>query len=104
MFLFHQVRSVNALRAKEMIAGGNVIVIDVRSPEVYEQQHVDGAILGDEKNWDQFTKNLDKTKQVLCYCYKGVSSRSFCKKLKKAGFANVFNLQGGFDAWKKLPD
>jgi thiosulfate sulfurtransferase len=101
MLFFDQYSTVTAETAKEMIASGDIIVIDVRSPEAYEQQHIAGAVLGDKKNWDHFAVGLDKSKQVICYCYKGISSKTFCKKLKKSGFAKVYNLQGGFDAWKK---
>jgi len=84
-----------------MINAGNVIVIDVRSPDVYQEQRIEGAILADKENWDQFVEGIDRSKQVICYCYKGISSKSFCNKLKKSGFDHVYNLQGGFDAWKK---
>jgi len=101
LLFFDRSQSINVKEAKAMITSGNVIVIDVRSPEAYQQQHVDGAVLGDKKNWRQFIEKLDKAKPVICYCYKGISSRFFCSKLRKAGFRSVVNLKGGFDAWKK---
>jgi rhodanese-related sulfurtransferase len=47
------------------------------------------------------TKKLDKTKPVLVYCAAGGRSASAAKDLKKAGFKKVYDLEGGYDAWKE---
>jgi rhodanese-related sulfurtransferase len=46
-------------------------------------------------------KKLDKNKPVLVYCAAGGRSASAAKDLKKAGFKKVYDLEGGYDAWKE---
>jgi len=97
------IKSIGPLEAKEMIASGNIIIIDVRSSDMFGQAHIDGAILGGRSNWEAHIENIDRSKRIICYCYEGISSKSYCRKLKRAGFEHVYNLKGGFDAWKKCP-
>jgi len=102
MLFFNQVKSVIAPEAKKMIESDDVAIIDVRSKDAYEREHVEGALLADKENLDHVMRDIDKSKTVICYCYKGMSSLAFCKKLKKAGYTHVFSLRGGFDAWEKF--
>lgn len=49
---------------------------------------------------EYFVENNEKSKLIVCYCDRGVSSRIACKHLMKAGFENVWNLKGGYAAWQ----
>ena len=42
---------------------------------------------------------MDKEKPVVVYCKKGGRSATAANQLKEKGY-RVFNLLGGFDAWK----
>ena len=45
-------------------------------------------------------KGLDKSKPVLAYCASGGRSAKSAKIYIDAGFTKVYNLLGGFRAWK----
>ena len=99
---FKKFKPIDIHKAKELVERGEAILIDVRKSEDFHASHINGAILLDKDSIDGFIKEVDKSKPIICYCYVGKSSCSFCKDLVKAGFSNVYNLKGGFEAWKKI--
>jgi len=81
----------------------DALIIDTRSVSEYKNGHIKGA-----KNTplNEFAKNLDgyakfKDKPVLVYCNSGNTATRALKMLKKAGFENINNLEGGIAAWKE---
>lgn len=101
MFFEDSVKSMDVPQAKEMISKGDVVIIDIRASEAYHAGHVNGAVFVDRNDCDEFIEQTECSEKILCYCYKGVGSKSFCQKLKQLGFKNVYSLEGGFEAWKK---
>ncbi|MEB2779797.1 rhodanese-like domain-containing protein [Algoriphagus sp. C2-6-M1] len=75
-------------------------VLDTREKEEFEVSHLKNAIW---VGYDTFTlKNvasLDKSKPVLVYCTVGARSQDIGKKLKEAGYNEVYNLYGGLIEW-----
>ena len=88
---------------EQTIAEPDVQLIDVRTPEEYEQGHIVGAMNIDWKSdsfVDDATSMLDKSKTVAVYCRVGHRSHEAGKKLYKMGYTHIVELQGGFEAWK----
>jgi len=78
-------------------------LVDVRTEEEYNEDHIAGAILIDIRKDDfvqQVTKLLQSDKPVAVYCRGGVRSRKASEFLLSKGF-QVFNLDRGFSQWKK---
>jgi rhodanese-related sulfurtransferase len=42
---------------------------------------------------------LDPAQPILCYCHHGVRSLQVVAFLERQGYASVYNLAGGIDAW-----
>ncbi len=84
------------------------IILDVRTPDEFKEGHIPGAINIDWNGNDFNSKvsELDKNKPVFLYCYGGGRSAAGAKALKKKGFTNVYDLEGGMAAWRKagLPE
>ena len=83
--------------------GENVIILDVRTPEETAQGKIDEAV---EINWFDATsaaqiKALDKDKTYLVYCKSGGRSGKCVRMMSDAGFENLYNLDGGYQAWAK---
>jgi rhodanese-related sulfurtransferase len=77
-------------------------ILDVRTPEEYNNGHLKDAIRADWNNEAEFeekVKTLDKTRSVYVYCQSGRRSSAAAKQLKKEGFTQVYNLAGGMNAW-----
>ena len=77
-------------------------VVDVRTPEEYNEGHLANAqnINVDGADFSTQVAKLDKSKPVFVYCLAGGRSAGAAEKLKKQGFTEVYDLKGGIRAWK----
>ncbi len=75
-------------------------VIDVRRPAEFEAGHVAGAMLKPLNKLNAMLDDLDKTRPVAVYCKSGYRSSIASSLLQRAGFEQVLNVTGGFDAWR----
>ena len=88
---------------EQAIAEPDVQLVDVRTPEEYEQGHIVGAMNIDWKNdafADEAGQMLDKSKTVAVYCRSGHRSHEAGNKLYTMGYTHIVELQGGLEAWK----
>lgn len=77
-------------------------LIDVRTPQEYAKGHLNQSINVDwyENDFLQKTAQLDTSKPVFLYCLSGLRSGEAAAKLRKAGFRQVYDLQGGIIKWR----
>lgn len=85
--------------AKTQQAG--VVVLDVRTPDEFNEGHIQGAMNIDVEasNFADEIAKLDKTKTYAVYCHSGNRSGVATKAMAKAGFAHLFNLENGISDW-----
>lgn len=78
------------------------ILVDVRTPEEYGMEWIDGAINIDWKNesFKNEIQKLDKNEPVLIYCRSGARAGNAKRMMQKLGFKKVLNLKGGIKKWK----
>ena len=79
----------------------DVELIDVRTPAEYRESHLEIAQNVPLDRLDP--ANLIRTrngagKPLYVVCQSGVRGRQACEKFHKAGFTNVFNVEGGMTA------
>lgn len=89
--------------ARMVKADTAAVVLDVRTPQEFDEGHLKGALLLDVKDSEAFDKGiatLDKNKHYYVYCRSGRRSMKACEIMKKKGFS-VTNLDGGIIAWEK---
>lgn len=89
---------------KQAKADTTAIILDVRTPEEYKEEHLAGAQQLDFLNtsvFDAGIKLLDKSHTYYVYCRSGKRSHNACIKMKKQGL-KVFDMEGGILNWKKL--
>ena len=80
------------------------IILDVRTPGEYQEEHLAGAQQLDFLNTEAFDagiKQLDKSHTYYVYCRSGKRSHHACIKMQKQGL-KVFDMEGGILNWKKL--
>lgn len=70
------------------------IIIDVRSPQEYNEGHLKYAIsIPDYDILKKASKVLiDKEEKIYVYCNAGMRSKQAKKYLKKLGYINVYNI------------
>lgn len=84
--------------------GKKPIVLDVRQPHEFNQNHINGATLIPLGELSSRLNELPKDKEIICVCQSGNRSGSATKILLNAGY-NAINLKGGMLAWRsaRLP-
>ncbi len=92
---------VTTTEAKELIQNEEVVVLDVRTQNEWNNGHIEGATHMDFYGDDFEAKlaELPKDKEYVVYCHSGNRSGKTVAKMKAAGFDNVHNLTGGITAW-----
>jgi rhodanese-related sulfurtransferase len=95
--------SVDALSKR--LQGADVQVLDVRREAEWEAGHIAGAAWWPLDNFKVAPPEIDRKLPVAVHCKGGYRSMIACSLLLRAGFRNVLNVVGGFDAWQgaKLP-
>ena len=87
---------------KKKIESSDVILIDVRTPMEFSQGHIQGSVNVDfkeEKDFQNYFENLDKSETIFLYCRSGNRSRKSAEKLIDLGFNKIYDLDGGFIEW-----
>ncbi len=79
------------------------ILIDVRTPEEYNEGHIEGAINLDNNSgaFESYLDSLDLTSPVFVYCHAGGRSGKARDILKDRNFLEVYNLKNGYGNWDK---
>jgi hydroxyacylglutathione hydrolase len=80
----------------------HIAVLDVREPGEVEAGAIEHSIripLGQLQNR---TGELDTSKLIVVHCKGGYRSSIATSILRRAGFRDIANLTGGYDAWKTM--
>lgn len=87
--------------AKKLSETPSPQIIDVRTPEEFNSEHIDNAknINWFEADFASKAEKLDPTKPVYVYCKSGGRSAKAAAKFAELGFKNIYNLEGGFLKW-----
>lgn len=93
------VHSISTEQLKQDLNNKNKQYIDVRTPAEYKGNHIRQFKNIPLYQLAEKTKDLSKDKEIVVICQSGMRSSKACKQLKKAGFANITNVQGGMNQW-----
>ncbi|RYD96863.1 MAG: redoxin domain-containing protein [Sphingobacteriales bacterium] len=98
-----QVKKVPAAIFKTAIESReNPQLIDVRTPEEFEQGHLNRAqnINWNDDDFNSRVNKLDKNQPVYVYCQGGGRSASAAVRLAELGFKDIVDMEGGVMAWR----
>jgi rhodanese-related sulfurtransferase/glyoxylase-like metal-dependent hydrolase (beta-lactamase superfamily II) len=84
----------------EQLRGENLQVLDVRREPEWEAGHIEGAAWWPLDNFKVAPPEIDRDVPIAVHCKSGYRSMIACSLLQRAGFQNVVNVVGGFDAWQ----
>lgn len=79
-------------------------LLDVRTPDEFNTEHLTNATNIDiySEKFESEISKLDKQKTYYVYCQRGGRSANATEKLRKAGFKNVYELEGGITNWSSV--
>jgi adenylyltransferase/sulfurtransferase len=95
--------SVQELKSK-MDTGEEFELIDVREPFEFEIARINRAKLIPLGEIAERANELEREQTLVIHCHTGRRSAEAVRLLKKRGFGNVYNLDGGIDAWSEFID
>jgi len=90
--------SVHDLKRKRDVREA-IQLIDVREPFEFEIARIDGAKLIPLGQLANRLHELKRNGQTVVHCHTGMRSAQAVQMLRQTGFTNVYNLEGGIDAW-----
>jgi len=87
---------INANTAKDLIDNG-AILIDVRTEEEYNKDHINGSINIPLQSIETIDYKFDDV--IVLYCATGIRSAEAAQKLVDKGYTKVYSLDGGLINW-----
>jgi len=96
------IKQIDIDEARRMLDQPGTVLIDVREPDEWRQGHIVQAI-GISRGFLELRveeKVPDHKTPVILQCASGTRSLLAARTLRELGYENVYNLTGGFNAWK----
>jgi len=101
--LFRGYKSLRPAELTTLINRDNALVVDLSANGDFEKGHIAGSRNVTPSQFDPENKMLSAVKSlpVVVVCRNGQASGTAAKRLKKAGFEQVYSLDGGVAAWQQ---
>ncbi|MFQ5978040.1 MAG: rhodanese-like domain-containing protein [Candidatus Heimdallarchaeota archaeon] len=82
---------------------GNLFILDVRTLEEFQSGYIENATLIPHTELESRANELpgDYQTEILVYCRSGARSATGSDTLVSMGYTQVYNMLGGFSAWKE---
>jgi len=86
--------------ARDLIGNENVVLLDVRTQEEYDEGHIEGAALLPYDAIADYSAALpeDKNAVIIVYCRSGRRSAIAAQTLAEMGYTRIYDL-GGIQSW-----
>lgn len=92
---------ISVAEAKAKIEAGDVQVVDSRTPGEYLGGHVPDAVNIPHMATVSRKDDLESDKEILFICETGARSALAAEFAAALGFKDLYNVEGGTQAWKK---
>lgn len=93
--------SMSAGELNERMGSDNeLLVIDLRPEEQYLRSHIPDSVSVSFNDIVNGSAEIDSESDIVFVCSRGKLSRVAAAVLADRGFSQVYNLDGGFGAWK----
>jgi thiosulfate/3-mercaptopyruvate sulfurtransferase len=91
-------RCIGVDAAAGLLQRHGVLRLDVRDAASFAKGHVADAQRVSHANLSALIAGTEKNRPILIYCYHGHASREYAQTFSDFGFAEVYSLDGGFEA------
>ncbi len=97
-----QIKAIDIDEARRMVENSGAIIVDVRESDEWRQGHIPNAV-GIPRGFLELRveeKIPDHKAPIIMQCASGTRSLLAARALREMGYENIYNLTGGFNAWK----
>jgi molybdopterin/thiamine biosynthesis adenylyltransferase/rhodanese-related sulfurtransferase len=97
-----QIKSIDIEEARRMLEKPGTVLLDVREGDEWRQGHIPQAV-GIPRGFLELRveeKVPDHKAPIILQCASGTRSLLAARALREMGYENLYNLTGGFNAWK----
>ncbi len=96
-----RIKQIGVDELSAQLGAGEVQVLDVRREPEWETAHIESAHWWPLDNFKVSPPEIDHDAPIAVHCKGGYRSMIATSLLQRAGFKNVVNITGGFDAWQQ---
>ena len=87
--------------AQLKLQSGTALFVDIRDYASHSEGHIEPSFHLDQSSIDTLIAQTPKDRPLVVYCYHGHSSQIAARLLVDQGFTEVYNLEGGYEAWTR---
>ncbi len=95
------IQQISVQELSERLRSAGVQVLDVRREPEWNAAHIENANWWPLDNFRVSPPEIDHDAALAVHCKGGYRSMIAASLLQRAGFRNVINVAGGFDAWQQ---
>jgi sulfur-carrier protein adenylyltransferase/sulfurtransferase len=97
-----QIKAIDMDEARRMLEKPGTVLVDVRESDEWRQGHIPQAVAIPRGFLELRVEEKipDHKAPVILQCASGTRSLLAARSLSEMGYENVYNLTGGFNAWK----
>ncbi len=99
-----KVQTLSAVETRERVAAGTLTLVDVRPADERLAASVNEPFSILDGDAMAHLEALDKGTPLAFLCHHGQRSAQAAEHFRGLGFRNVFNVEGGIEAWADLAD
>ncbi len=85
---------------EQAFAANEIVLIDVRTPQEYIFEHIEGALLMPMAFFKAEKLPGQTEKRIVLHCGSGIRSEKMARIAIDAGVTKIAHMGGGFGAWK----
>jgi sulfur-carrier protein adenylyltransferase/sulfurtransferase len=96
------IKQVGAEEARDLMKKSGAVIVDVRESDEWRQGHIPEAVFIPRGFLELRVEDKvpDHKAPVIVQCASGTRSLLAARTLREMGYENLYNLNGGFNAWK----
>ncbi len=95
------IRVISPAEAKRLVDEEHAVVMDIREPEEFAREHIEGARIAPLSVLPLLAADPDTSRPAVFHCYSGTRTKDNAALLEGRGFSAAYIIDGGLDGWKK---
>ena len=92
-------RTIGSVEAKAILDKGKAFLLDVRTPQEYQQARLAGAVLIPVYEIERRIGEIPRNRPIVVYCAVGTRSNLVAGYLAEKGYREVYNMGDGIVGW-----